>query len=85
MQYLRTLRVAYARASLNLARSNLLALLSDVTTTGLPLGARGTSLIYSSGDSGVGDGDPNPKTHSCFTNDGKNRTQFIPAFPASCP
>ncbi|KAF9645510.1 subtilisin-like protein [Thelephora ganbajun] len=42
------------------------------------LGARGSSVLFSSGDSGVGGGD-------CLTNDGKNRTEFLPIFPASCP
>ncbi|KAE8156823.1 subtilisin-like protein [Aspergillus tamarii] len=41
------------------------------------LGARGVSMIFSSGDSGVGD--------SCITNDGTNRTSFQPLYPASCP
>ncbi|RMZ36123.1 tripeptidyl-peptidase sed3 [Aspergillus flavus] len=41
------------------------------------LGARGVSVIFSSGDSGVGD--------SCITNDGTNRTRFQPLYPASCP
>ncbi|KIK03131.1 hypothetical protein K443DRAFT_5566 [Laccaria amethystina LaAM-08-1] len=49
------------------------------------LGARGVSLMFSSGDKGVGDGDENPATQQCFTNDGRNKTEFIPAFPASCP
>ncbi|KAK7062335.1 Tripeptidyl-peptidase sed2 [Favolaschia claudopus] len=49
------------------------------------LGARGVSLMFSSGDGGVGDGDPDPETTECITNDGLNRTQFIPGFPASCP
>ncbi|KAK7470306.1 hypothetical protein VKT23_001737 [Stygiomarasmius scandens] len=49
------------------------------------LGARGVSLMFSSGDGGVGDGDANPATQECFTNDGKNQTKFIPGFPASCP
>ncbi|KAH9008252.1 tripeptidyl peptidase A [Lactarius hengduanensis] len=49
------------------------------------LGARGVSLLFSSGDGGVGDGDPDPATQTCFTNDGKNQTKFIPLFPASCP
>ncbi|KAH9005507.1 tripeptidyl peptidase A [Lactarius hatsudake] len=49
------------------------------------LGARGVSLLFSSGDGGVGDGDPDPATQTCFTNDGKNQTKFIPGFPASCP
>ncbi|KAI0284762.1 subtilisin-like protein [Russula brevipes] len=42
------------------------------------LGALGVSVLFSSGDSGVGAG-------SCRTNDGTNRVQFIPVFPASCP
>ncbi|XHF98877.1 Tripeptidyl-peptidase sed2, variant 2 [Aspergillus wentii] len=41
------------------------------------LGSRGVSVIFSSGDSGVGS--------ACVTNDGKNRTHFPPQFPASCP
>ncbi|KAI0294231.1 tripeptidyl peptidase A [Multifurca ochricompacta] len=49
------------------------------------LGARGTSLMFSSGDGGVGDGNPDPATQTCFTNDGTNQTKFIPGFPASCP
>ncbi|KAF5363393.1 hypothetical protein D9756_000248 [Leucocoprinus leucothites] len=49
------------------------------------LGARGVSLMFSSGDGGVGDNDPNPETQQCFTNDGKNTTRFIPGFPATCP
>ncbi|KAL0950239.1 hypothetical protein HGRIS_010224 [Hohenbuehelia grisea] len=49
------------------------------------LGLRGVSLMFSSGDGGVGDGDPDPATQQCFTNDGRNATRFIPGFPASCP
>ena len=41
------------------------------------LGARGSSVLFSSGDFGVGGG-------SCLTNDGTNRTVFQPMFPASC-
>ena len=41
------------------------------------LGARGVSVIFSSGDSGVGGG--------CVSNDGSQRTRFQPIFPASCP
>ncbi|KAF7181964.1 hypothetical protein CNMCM7691_001352 [Aspergillus felis] len=41
------------------------------------LGARGVSVIFSSGDSGVGS--------TCTTNDGTSRTRFLPVFPASCP
>jgi len=43
------------------------------------LGARGVSVLFSSGDSGVGPDD------ACFSNDGKNTTKFLPAFPAGCP
>ncbi|KAF9013555.1 subtilisin-like protein [Hymenopellis radicata] len=42
------------------------------------LGLRGSTVLFSSGDFGVGGGD-------CLTNDGTNRTLFQPAFPASCP
>ncbi|KAJ5600925.1 Peptidase S8/S53 subtilisin/kexin/sedolisin [Penicillium hetheringtonii] len=41
------------------------------------LGSRGVSIIFSSGDSGVG--------AACQTNDGRNATHFPPQFPASCP
>jgi tripeptidyl-peptidase-1 len=43
------------------------------------LGARGISLIFASGDDGVG---PNG---TCFSNDGKNTSTFLPEFPAACP
>lgn len=49
------------------------------------IGARGVTLTFSSGDGGVGDGDPDPATQECFTNDGRNKTEFLPAFPPSCP
>ncbi|KAI0705250.1 peptidase S8/S53 domain-containing protein [Cytidiella melzeri] len=42
------------------------------------LGARGSSIMFSSGDDGVGGG-------TCVTNDGKNTKRFQPNFPASCP
>ncbi|CAG8974177.1 hypothetical protein HYALB_00011785 [Hymenoscyphus albidus] len=45
------------------------------------LGARGISLLVSSGDDGVGSSDP----EGCVTNDGKNTPTFLPAFPAGCP
>ncbi|KAH9922264.1 Pro-kumamolisin, activation domain-containing protein [Fomitopsis serialis] len=47
--------------------------------------ARGVSIMFSSGDGGVGDGDPDPATQECYSNDGRNVTMFIPEFPASCP
>ncbi|KDR84041.1 hypothetical protein GALMADRAFT_693836 [Galerina marginata CBS 339.88] len=49
------------------------------------LGVRGVSLMFSSGDAGVGDGNSNPATQKCITNDGLNATKFLPAFPAGCP
>lgn len=49
-----------------------------VCNTFAQIGARGSSLLFSSGDSGVGGG-------SCKTNDGKNAVKFIPTFPAACP
>ncbi|TFK49934.1 tripeptidyl peptidase A [Heliocybe sulcata] len=49
------------------------------------LGARGVSLLVSSGDGGVGDNDANATTTICKTNDGRNATRFIPTYPATCP
>ncbi|EKM79916.1 hypothetical protein AGABI1DRAFT_72616 [Agaricus bisporus var. burnettii JB137-S8] len=49
------------------------------------LGARGVSVLFSSGDFGVGDGIEDPDSHTCFTNDDRNITRFMPTFPASCP
>ncbi|KAG2138054.1 peptidase S8/S53 domain-containing protein [Suillus bovinus] len=49
------------------------------------LGARGVSLLFSSGDDGVGDGNPDPASQQCKSNDGRNVTTFLPIFPASCP
>jgi tripeptidyl-peptidase I len=43
------------------------------------LGARGISLLFSSGDSGVG------SNGTCFSNIDASKAQFTPAFPASCP
>lgn len=40
------------------------------------LGARGSSIMFSSGDDGVGAGD-------CLTNDGKNTKHFQPNFPGT--
>lgn len=41
------------------------------------LGARGVSIIFASGDAGVG--------KTCVSNDGRNRKQFHTTFPATCP
>jgi tripeptidyl-peptidase-1 len=43
------------------------------------LGARGVSLLFSSGDSGVG------SNGDCVSNNGSNAATFLPAFPAACP
>ncbi|KAI0378056.1 tripeptidyl-peptidase [Hypomontagnella monticulosa] len=43
------------------------------------LGARGVSVIFASGDHGVG------RDSSCRSNDGSDKPQFVPVFPASCP
>ncbi|KAF8258312.1 subtilisin-like protein [Lactarius quietus] len=42
------------------------------------LGARGVSVLFPSGNEGVGKG-------ACLAQDGSGRVQFIPEFPASCP
>ncbi|KAI9453318.1 hypothetical protein BJY52DRAFT_1123649, partial [Lactarius psammicola] len=41
------------------------------------LGARGVSVIFASGDHGIGDG-------NCKVNDDSGRAQFVPLFPVSC-
>jgi tripeptidyl-peptidase-1 len=41
------------------------------------LGARGVSVLFSSGDSGPG--------WSCRANDGSGKAKFLPQFPATCP
>jgi tripeptidyl-peptidase-1 len=43
------------------------------------LGARGVTLLYASGDNGVG-GDG-----ACQANDGKDTPTFLPSFPVTCP
>jgi tripeptidyl-peptidase-1 len=43
------------------------------------LGARGVTLLFASGDNGVG------QSGTCTTNDGKNTEQFLPSFPDGCP
>ncbi|KAH8980549.1 subtilisin-like protein [Lactarius akahatsu] len=42
------------------------------------LGLRGASVIFASGNDGVGGG-------NCLADDGSGRVEFIPYFPASCP
>jgi tripeptidyl-peptidase I len=49
----------------------------SVCTMFAQLGARGSSIMFNSGDDGIGIGD-------CKTNDRTNRTMFQPEFPASC-
>ncbi|KAF4302378.1 putative tripeptidyl-peptidase 1 precursor [Botryosphaeria dothidea] len=43
------------------------------------LGARGVSLLFASGDAGVGD------EGYCISNNGTNATTFLPSFPDGCP
>ncbi|QIW98818.1 hypothetical protein AMS68_004336 [Peltaster fructicola] len=43
------------------------------------LTGRGITLVFSSGDNGVG------TNGTCVSNDGSNRATFLPAFPATCP
>ncbi|KAJ7646048.1 tripeptidyl peptidase A [Mycena polygramma] len=45
------------------------------------LGARGISVLFSSGDQGLGIDD----LPTCIVNTGNNATTFLPVFPASCP
>lgn len=42
------------------------------------LGARGVSLLFASGDNGVG------SNGECVSNDGRNTSMFLPIFPGSC-
>ena len=43
------------------------------------LGARGISILFASGDRGVG------VNGTCLSNDGKNTSMFTPLFPSGCP
>ncbi|KAK6392809.1 hypothetical protein LTR65_002890 [Meristemomyces frigidus] len=43
------------------------------------LGARGVTLLFASGDDGVG------ATGYCVSNNGTNATTFLPEFPSTCP
>jgi tripeptidyl-peptidase I len=47
------------------------------------LGAMGISVLFASGDGGVG-GNSKANTVTCLSNDGTNRTEFLPIFPSSC-
>jgi tripeptidyl-peptidase-1 len=46
------------------------------------LGVMGVSILFGSGDGGVGG--VGLVNGSCLSNDGTNRTEFLPMFPASC-
>ncbi|KAF9025365.1 subtilisin-like protein [Hymenopellis radicata] len=52
-----------------------------VCTEFAKLGARGSSVLFGSGDFGVG----GSNATGCLTNDGSDKTAFQPMFPASCP
>jgi tripeptidyl-peptidase I len=43
------------------------------------LAARGVTMLFSSGDFGVG------QSGACFANDGTHARAFLPSFPSSCP
>ena len=43
------------------------------------LGARGISVLFSSGDFGVG------LPHKCFSNTNPDQREFLPIFPGGCP
>ncbi|KZT38760.1 subtilisin-like protein [Sistotremastrum suecicum HHB10207 ss-3] len=60
------------------------ALASRVCTAFMILSARGVSLLFASGDEGVG---PNGTGEDdvCLSNDGRNRSVFLPEFPSTCP
>jgi len=45
----------------------------------MALGARGISVIFSSGDTGVGE------DGTCFSNIDNTTAMFLPEFPSSCP
>jgi tripeptidyl-peptidase-1 len=52
------------------------------------LGALGVSVIFASGDGGVGDGvayPDEPLEHQCYSNNGLKTPMLLPMFPASCP
>ena len=51
------------------------------------LGARGISVLFGSGDSGVGGvhEDSLSTPDQCISNNGTNATSFLACFPASCP
>ncbi|KAI9054253.1 hypothetical protein LZ554_001421 [Drepanopeziza brunnea f. sp. 'monogermtubi'] len=48
------------------------------------LGARGISILFSSGDGGAGDIAGN-NASACISNDGKATFKFLASFPPSCP
>jgi tripeptidyl-peptidase-1 len=42
-------------------------------------------VLFSSGDLGVGDGEPSLNATQCYALDGSGRRMFRPTFPATCP
>ncbi|GAA98763.1 uncharacterized protein L969DRAFT_95084 [Mixia osmundae IAM 14324] len=57
-----------------------LAYAKQVCSQFAAIGARGTTLFFASGDSGVESDGP-----YCTVNDGSGRTAFLPSFPPTCP
>jgi len=70
----------FVTASLNSVSA--LELQSEVVDSDVIAGARGVSMLFSSGDLGVGDGSSDPEDQVCQTNNGRNETRFMPSFPA---
>jgi hypothetical protein len=86
MQCQLIMRIAYAKVSLNLVCIPAICHFQIVVIQPIFFsGVRGTSILFSSGDGGVGDGSSYPTMQTCITNDGKNHTRFMASFPASCP
>ena len=48
----------------------------------VPYASQFVAKRNSTGDGGVGDGNSDPNTQKCFSNDGKNTYKFLPIFPA---
>ena len=69
----RTLTISYGEEEQSLP----ISYMRTVCNMFMHLGARGVSVLFSSGDSGPG--------NICISNDGTNTTRFQPNFPATCP
>jgi tripeptidyl-peptidase-1 len=68
-----TLTISYSEDEQSVPREYAI----DICNKFRQLGARGVSVLFSSGDTGV--------AAACQTNDGKETKRFLPTFPAACP